>query len=77
MSDQDILLQDRIEFLASYSETMFKEELFNLGIENVKTIKTFFKGQIHLPLMDGPYIKWVIYKCIKLFCFSSEFDKTW
>ena len=42
MSDQDILLQDRIEFLASYSETMFKEELFNLGIENVKTIKTFF-----------------------------------
>ena len=31
MSDMDILLQDRIEFLASYPQTMFKEELFNLG----------------------------------------------
>ena len=37
MSDQDILLQDRIEFLASYSETMFKEELFNLGMLQIKS----------------------------------------
>ena len=42
MSDQDILLQDRIEFLASYTETMFKEELFNLGTFSIYKIKYHF-----------------------------------
>ena len=31
MSEQDFFLQNRIELIASYAETMFPEELFNLS----------------------------------------------